>query len=141
MAYGSKYPRRIIGASFVTVMCLGSFEPSSAEDPECKTVKDCSEQMVTLAVRLKGENVQLTKQIIELRAALDAQNVALKKLFEQEITALKTKEDAIMPAGDAGKETKYCDKGTYMVGITFGDSSGVGPHGVIHTVQPVCRSM
>ncbi|TBZ30953.1 hypothetical protein E0H47_31615 [Rhizobium leguminosarum bv. viciae] len=139
MAHGGGYPSRVITIP-VLIGLLISSGPSFADDPECTTVKDCAEQMVALATRLKGENEQLRQQIIELQGALDTQKESLTNSIAEQITGIRTKEDILLPSGNIGKETRLCAKGSYMIGITFGDGPG-GGHGIIHAVAPICRSL
>ncbi|WP_017965234.1 bZIP transcription factor [Rhizobium leguminosarum] len=141
MAYRGNYQGRVIGSVLLMgLLSLPNF--TLAADSECATVKDCAEQMVAAAARLKGENEQLRNQINELQTALDKQKTDLNKAIDDQIAAIKTKDapDQYLPAGDIGKMTKYCDKGSYMIGITFADQGG-GAHGSIYAVQPVCRKM
>lgn len=110
---------------------------ASAAEP-CKTVKECAEGMVTLANTLKKENQQLLVRIQALELALAQQKVETAAALEKRLSALKAGNDQESFGGNG--KTATCPPGSYMVGARF-QSDGGGPHGIISSFGPTCRTM
>jgi len=111
--------------------------PATAAE-SCKTVKECAEDMVTLANALKKENEQLLARIQALELALAQQKVDTAAALEKRLSVLKAGNDQETFGGNA--KTSTCPQGTYMVGARFQVDHG-GPHGIVSSLGPTCRTM
>lgn len=112
--------------------------PADAQE-QCSTVKDCAQDMVSIANELKEENAALLLRIEALEAALAKQASDAATALENRITRLKSGSDSNSFPGGNGV-SGICPAGTYMVGARWQSDSG-GPHGIISWFGPVCRSM
>lgn len=127
----------IIAIVFSMMLLLFPFQVAAQE--ECSTVKDCAQDMVTIANELKAENAALILRIEALEAALAKQASDTATALENRIARLKAGSDSNSFPGGNGV-SGICPAGTYMVGARW-QSDGGGPHGIISWFGPVCRSM
>lgn len=124
----------------VPFLCASLLMPvAAAAKDECKTVKDCAENMVALANDLKKENAALTARIASLEAALASQSKEAAAALERRIATLRKGTNQYSNPGGNG-ESGLCPEGTYMVGARW-QTDGGGPHGIMSWFGPICRTM
>lgn len=130
--------RRFLLGNAAGALVFSCMMATASAAEQCKTVKECAEGMVTLANTLQKENQQLLARIQALELALAKQKVETAAALEKRISELKTGNDQEFFGGNG--KTSTCPPGSYMVGARF-QSDGGGPHGIISSFGPTCRTM
>ena len=129
-----RFPQALLLAGFVA---FHSNTPAQAQ--ECTTTKECAQQMVLLANELKAENIALAKRVNDLETALANQSAAATAALNARFATLQNGGAEDIPTAYGNGKSSLCANGHYMVGIMW-QIDGGGPHGIISSTQPICRT-
>ena len=91
-----KFPRNLVRSltmAFLTCLVLFMLPAQVAAQDECASVKDCAQEMVSLANDLKEENAALLARIQALEAALAKQATDNATALENRVARLKKGSD------------------------------------------------
>lgn len=98
---------------------------------------------------IKSKNDEdIIKQIDEINSKISAELEALKSQFQSEVKAVQNKVSNIklnidgreLPSTGGNAKSSVCPDNSYMIGVRMQSDSG-GPHGIVSTVIPVCRTL
>lgn len=127
----------------ISTLCSTSFiglHAEEAKDAGCRTVKDCAQEMVSIASDLKADNEKLHRRITQLEEALAATAKELRTERDSQWKAMREKNQTHIVNNGGNGESEVCPVGFYMVGAKW-QSDGGGPHGIISWFAPVCRRL
>ena len=91
---------------------------------------------------------EIIRQINEIDTKISAELERLKSQFQSEVRSVESKvgniklniEGRELPSTGGNAKSSLCPDNSYMIGVRMQSDSG-GPHGIVSTVIPVCRTL